>query len=364
MKNIGIYIHVPFCATKCPYCDFYSRPPLKGSDMLKRYTESIVKYLSVYSDNYGERPVDTVYFGGGTPSLLGADNLCEILSACKKFFKVTEDAEITVEANPCSVNFEFFRTIKEGGFNRLSMGLQSANDDELEFLGRKHSSEEAAEAVKSAQKAGFDNISLDLMMGLPNQTEDKLRHSIEFCASLGVQHISSYILKIEENTVFGRKGIESLDDDETGDLYLFMVNELAKHGYNQYEISNFCKAGFMAGHNTKYWHCEEYIGIGPSAHSFIDGRRFYYDRNLDKFINGTEPVQDGEGGEPEEKIMLALRLTEGITPESFGENVFNRLKARGGKLPENLINISDEKICLTPEGFLVSNSVILFLLDN
>lgn len=373
MKSFGIYIHVPFCESKCPYCDFYSRPP-KGSEKnkeeyIKEYTAGVKNRLVSYAKKYGSRPVDSVYFGGGTPSVLGADALAEILAAIKENFHVTTDAEITVEANPCSVDEEFFLTLRKSGFNRLSMGLQSANGDELKLLGRRHTAEEAAEKVRFAQKCGFDNISLDLMIALPNQTEEKLKTSIEFCAALGVRHISSYILKIEENTVFGKKGVEALDDDKTAELYLFMVNELEKHGYAQYEISNFAKKGFEARHNTRYWRDEEYLGIGPAAHSFMDGERFYFPRSLESFLRGEEPISDGTGGDIEEKIMLKLRLCEGLTKEDLseyqnGEEVFLRAKKAALMLPKNLIHTEESKVSLTAEGFLVSNSVIEFILER
>lgn len=373
MKNFGIYIHVPFCESKCPYCDFYSRPP-KGSgktkeEHVREYTAGVKSRLVSYAEKYWEREVDSVYFGGGTPSVLGEDALCEILSEIKSRFHVTDDAEITCEANPCSVGESFFRRLKEGGFNRLSMGLQSANEDELKLLGRRHTAPEAAQKVGLARECGFDNISLDLMIALPNQTKEKLLHSIEFCSDLGVEHISSYILKIEENTVFGKKGIKTLDDDETAELYLFMVDELKKHGYAQYEISNFSKPNFEARHNTRYWRDEEYLGIGPAAHSFMDGKRFYFERSLDGFLSGNEPVPDGTGGDTEEKIMLKLRLCEGLRREDLsayenGDEVFEEALKAAKMLPQNLVTADNNSIRLTPEGFLVSNSIIEFILER
>lgn len=373
MKSFGIYIHVPFCESKCPYCDFYSRPP-KGfgktkEEYIRGYTAGVKSRLVSYAEKYGNRTVDSVYFGGGTPSVLGEDSLCEILNEIKACFHVTDDAEITCEANPCSVGEKFFKRLKEGGFNRLSMGLQSANEDELKLLGRRHTAEEAAQKVRLAQKCGFDNISLDLMIALPNQTKEKLLHSIEFCSDLNVEHISSYILKIEENTIFGKKGVETLDDDETAELYLFMVDELKKRGYAQYEISNFSKPNYEARHNTRYWRDEEYLGIGPAAHSFMDGKRFYFERSLDGFLTGNEPVPDGTGGDIEEKIMLKLRLCEGLKAEDLsayenGSVIFADALKAAKKLPSNLITADENLISLTAEGFLVSNSIIEFILER
>lgn len=373
MKKFGIYIHVPFCESKCPYCDFYSRPP-KGAgkdknEYIREYTAGVKSRLVSYAKIYGDRAVDTIYFGGGTPSVLGADALSDILSEIKNLYKVSENAEITCEANPCSVDEEFFTKLKSSGFNRLSMGLQSANEDELKLLGRQHTAEEAAEKVRLAQKVGFDNISLDLMIALPNQTKEKLKNSIDFCASLNVQHISSYILKVEENTVFGKKGVQTLGDEETADMYLLMVSELEKHGYKQYEISNFAKENFEARHNTRYWRDEEYLGIGPAAHSFMDGKRFYFERSLADFLSGKNPTEDGSGGDIEEKIMLKLRLTEGISERDLisfedGKAVFDKLMKAAKLLPKNLIKIDNGTVSLTAEGFLVSNSVIEFMLER
>ncbi len=364
MKTIGIYIHVPFCAGKCPYCDFYSELP--SPQAAEAYVLAVERSLAEFSAKYGKRVADTVYFGGGTPSLLGGEYLCRILEKVRENFSVTPDAEVTLEANPGSVDEKFFHTIKNGGFNRLSMGLQSANERELKLLGRRHSAFEAAEAVKMARAAGFDNISLDLMMGLPGQTEEELLNSINFCAGLGVEHISSYILKIEERTPFGRMNIELPDDDRVSDLYLFAVDKLAEKAYHQYEISNFSKPGFESRHNTRYWRCSEYLGVGPSAHSFMEGERFYFDRSTAGFIAGAEPVPDGEGGSFEEFVMLGLRLTEGISRENcnvFGEEKFDRLLKKAQKIPRSLIRTTEDNISLTKEGFLLSNTIIGMMVE-
>ena len=370
MTPFGLYIHIPFCEKKCPYCDFYSKKPSLGDTEL--YVPEVKKRIEHYSEIYSGRSIDTVYFGGGTPSLIGADALNELLSSVMENFPVTASAEVTVEANPGSVNRDFFEKIRKGGFNRLSLGLQSANADELAFLGRPHSAEDVKDAVEDAKKAGFDNISLDLMTGLPGQTEDKLSKSIAFCSSLGVSHVSSYILKIEEGTVFHRKaGKGELllpDDDRVSDLYLHCVKKLSECGFSQYEISNFSKPGFEGKHNLHYWHDEEYLGIGPAAHSFMKNERFFFGRSLKDFLNGASPVPDGRGGDISEKIMLGLRLTEGLTGEALsayenGPSVFAELMKKAASLPKQLVNTSGGRISLTPEGFLVSNTIINLLTD-
>ncbi len=361
MNNVtpfGLYIHVPFCDGKCPYCDFYSLPANGGR--MEQYTQRLLELLPAYAQRY-PRPADTLYFGGGTPSLLGADRLSALIKRAKECFGL-DGAEITVEVNPAEDLSGFLKDIRAAGANRLSIGLQSANEDELALLGRRHTAEQAEKAVRAAQSAGFDNISLDLMLAIQKQTRESLLRSIQFCADAGAQHISAYLLKIEPDTVYGKKK-ETLcvpDDDAAGDLYLFTCEELEKCGFRQYEISNFAKPGYESRHNLKYWHSEEYLGIGPAAHSFMEGKRFFYKRNLSEFLCGAQPVPDGDGGGFEEYAMLALRLTEGLTDKGC--------RARfGTKLPERLLHSArlyekggltvcgDGGFHFTPKGFLVSN---------
>lgn len=358
--NIGIYIHVPFCDGKCPYCDFYS---LHGTDeLMDNYTNSVIEHIKYYSGIL-DRCADTLYFGGGTPNLLGAKRLIKILEAVQKYFGLN-DAEITVEANPGGDLSDFFCEIRAAGINRLSLGLQSANDDELLLLGRKHNAKQAAKTVVDAQTAGFDNISLDLMLAVQNQTAESLSHSIEVCSKLNVQHISAYLLTVEPRTAYGknRAALRLPDEDTATALYLRACGELEKHGFRQYEISNFAKSGRESRHNLKYWHCEEYLGLGPAAHSFIDGKRFHFERSIGAFIRGEPPVKDGGGGDFEEFAMLALRLTEGLTDKNcrarFDRPVPDRLK-RAAKLYENggFTVCTPDSFYFTPKGFLVSNTL-------
>lgn len=361
MNNIGLYIHVPFCDGKCPYCDFYS---LHGDEkLMDEYTEAVIRSLYAYSHNLN-RTADTLYFGGGTPNLIGAERLCEIVAASKACFGL-QNAEITVEVNPTRELNNFFERIYRAGVNRLSIGLQSANDEELKLLGRRHTAEQAAEAVAAAQQAGFCNISLDLMLAVQGQTQQSLLRSIQFCASQNIQHISAYLLKIEPGTNYYRKR-DKLDlpgEDATSDLYLFAIRELEKCGFAQYEISNFAKAGYESKHNLKYWHDEEYLGIGPAAHSFVNGKRFYYGRDIHAFLDGLEPTQDGTGGGFEEYAMLALRLNEGLTESGcqsrFGKPIPPKLMEHAKKYEKNGFTICDKNgIRFTPKGFLVSNTLI------
>lgn len=365
MDAIGMYIHVPFCLGKCPYCDFYSVYPDENS--VKEYLGAVKKLIREYSLIY-KRSIKTVYFGGGTPNLIGHEGISEILREIKENFNTENTEEITVECNPNSVTEEFFAGIKKAGVNRISMGLQSANGSELKFLGRKHSTENVLNAVSFAKKAGIDNISLDLMIGLENQTKQMLLNSVEFCALLNVPHISSYILKIEENTPFAKRNIVLPDEDMCAELYLFVSEELEKRGYKQYEISNYSKEGMESCHNLIYWQGKEYLGIGPGAHSFMENKRFYYERDLKAFIEGAATVDDGEGGDFEEFLMLNLRLKRGLIKkecaEKFidGEILFNEALKKAKKIPDIYIETDSERIALTKEGFLISNTVISMLI--
>ena len=359
-EPIGLYLHIPFCRSKCPYCDFFSQRA--DETAYDSYTALLCERIALYGKKL-DRRADTVYFGGGTPSLLGAQRLCRILACAKESFNVGEDAEVTLEVNPERKNTGFDE-LRKGGFERVSIGLQSANDNELRLLGRPHSAENASECIKQAQAAGFDNISLDLMIATPAQTRDSLKRSIDFCAEHGAAHVSAYLLKIEPGTVFYRKK-DSLvlpDEDEQAEMYLYAAGVLREYGYAQYEISNFAKAGRESRHNLKYWHDEEYLGLGPSAHSFINGRRFYFDRSFEGFRSNTTE-DDGEGGSMEEYIMLGLRLSEGINfkrfESRFGQPIPNEYLKNAKKFTSaGYTELTDEYMRLTAKGFLLSNAVI------
>ena len=360
-NSIGLYIHIPFCKHKCPYCDFFSGNA--DENAFDNYVIELKDKIKYWSEK-AKRDVATVYFGGGTPSVLGADILCDILDFIKFNFNIQNNAEITVEVNPDSAKTIDFKKMYACGFNRISMGMQTAVEDELRLLGRIHSIDDAKTSVERAKSAGFNNISLDLMMGIPNQTIESLEKSISFCADCEVTHISSYILKIEENTPFYKvqNKLKLADDDMQAEMYLKAVEMLDSLGYKQYEISNFAKQGYESRHNTNYWRCGEYIGIGPSAHSFFEGKRFFYSRSMDDF-NNNKLSFEGTGGDEEEFIMLSLRLKSGLNYSEFEEKF-------GYTLPSYIIkkakeyekygytNVTDKSISFTPKGFLVSNSII------
>ena len=351
---VGLYLHIPFCLSKCPYCDFYSVPFSRSA--AADYSRALIRNISHYGEKY-DLSFDTAYLGGGTPVLL-YEHTGEILSAAD----ITPGAEITAEANPCMAAPEILKTLRKAGVNRISFGVQSMNGNELNFLGRRHSATQAGNALKNACSAGFDSVSADLMLGLPGQDEKSLSYSIQRLSELGADHISAYILKIEENTHFAARELALPDDDRTAELYLHTVRELESLGFAQYEISNFAKPGHECRHNLKYWRCGEYLGIGAAAHSFLNGKRFCTARDIGGFI--SSPVQettftDGNAGGYEEYVMLKLRLTEGISfseTERFGKTDEFRKNIR--KVPGNLLNVTENGVSLTPEGFLVSNAVI------
>lgn len=360
-KKLGLYIHIPFCKQKCLYCDFFSGKA--GESDYDVYVAELKKKIEYWSEKTN-KALTSVYFGGGTPSVLGTDRLCAVLNSIKANFNIAVDAEITLEVNPESGKSLDFKALKQCGVNRVSIGMQSADENELKALGRIHSLDDVKQTVKSAKESGINNISLDLMLGIPYQTIDSLKSSIDFCLGCGVTHISSYILKIEEGTPFYKMQNELVlpDEDTQSELYLFAVDYLDKLGYKQYEISNFAKPDFESRHNTSYWKLDEYIGIGPSAHSFFGGKRFFYGRSMKNFID-NKLTFDGEGGDEEEFIMLSLRLKSGLDfelyKEKFGKPIPDYVIGKIEKYVKyGLMERDKNSVYFTPKGFLVSNSII------
>ena len=359
-NSLGLYIHIPFCEKKCNYCDFYSA--FYNKDNLVVYLQALKGEIKKWGGQT-DRPIDTIYIGGGTPSLLG-EEIISLASCIRENFNVLENAEFTVEVNPSSSS-EFLAFAAAAGVNRLSIGVQSGSDDTLKILGRTHTAFEAALTVKAARSLGFDNISLDLMIALPNSNNQTLKKDIDFILSLSPEHISSYILKIEENTVFSKKydTLNLPDEEAAAEQYLFMCKELQNNGYSHYEISNFAKENCESRHNLKYWICHDYIGIGPAAHSCFEGKRFYYPRDLKRFITNPQTVFDGEAGGKEEKLMLALRLSSGVDISSIYEEIPQSIKDKINMLEKaGYIKVNLPHISLTDSGMLISNSIITELL--
>ncbi len=363
MNTLGLYIHVPFCGKKCRYCDFYSVSYTKSN--ADAYTDAVLRNIKHYSDKTAV--LDTVYFGGGTPSLLSAEQIFQFIAHIKTYFDLSGNAEITLEANPNTLTYEKLAKFREIGVNRLSIGVQSMLDDELKLLGRTHTAERAVKSVYDAEKAGFCNISCDLMTALPDQTTEKLKLSIDRMAELPIQHISAYILKIEKDTSFDCKEIRNSvpNDDETAELYMTMTERLREKGFLQYEVSNFSKPGFESRHNCRYWKCLDYIGIGPSAHSCYKGKRFAAVPDIKAFIDS--PVQHTEitDSSPcgfEEFSMLRLRLAEGLDLKDVEAHRSAIEKKIPPLIEAGYVKYNGDKVSLTEKGFLMSNSVIEFLI--
>lgn len=376
VKPLGLYIHIPFCKQKCAYCDFYS---LSGSESrMDDYTDALCAHLAETAPFAAGHTVDTVYFGGGTPSYLGEKRLIQILKVIFKKYRVAKDAEITLEANPDSAgDWKALKALRKAGIDRLSLGMQSACDAELREIGRVHTMDQVRAAVEAARKAGFDDLSLDLIYGLPHQTLEQWQKNLAAAVDLAPEHLSCYGLKVEEGTpLFARRETAGLPgDEEQADMYLHTVEYLAGRGYRQYEISNFAQPGRESRHNLKYWLLEEYAGFGPGAHSDFGDVRYAYDRDLEGYIrgvrDGTPMLSESERIPPLERdtewVMLGLRTVRGLDPREF-ETRFRRRFACFLPFLEQCRQAgyavqTEGRWRLTPQGFLVSNQIIGGMLD-
>ena len=373
---LGIYIHVPFCRSKCQYCDFYSLTT-KDDALMDGYLDAICAHIRESGDLAPGYSVDTIYFGGGTPSFFGAEGMAAILSNIRKAFDVRSDAEITFEANPDSVSPRLLRRLRSEGFNRVSLGIQCDDDRILEKLGRPHNYEQAVNAVKQIRRAGFKNLSLDLMFGLPAQSREAWEATLTNVLSLKPEHISCYGLKVEENTpLYQCRDLMRLpDDDMQADMYMAAVEILRSKGYRQYEISNFCKRGYESRHNLKYWTGGEYLGFGPDASSDFAGKRFSMVRDLQGYIAGVleggPVIAEIQEVPPRERageyLMMRLRTTYGIQAEEYEkryllpfaplDKAMEACRQRG-----HALKMEGGRWRLTTEGFLLSNSIISDLL--
>ncbi len=375
-KTLGIYIHIPFCASKCGYCDFYS---LAGCDrLMPKYQDALVEHIRESYPALKGRYVDTVYFGGGTPSYYGAARLIELWDELKGSGSVLKDCEVTLEANPDSCVFKDLAKLRREGFNRISLGVQSANNDLLKLIGRRHNWKQVELAVTAAREAGFDNLSCDLIYGLPSQTKGDWADTLMRLIELRPEHISCYGLTLEPGTPMHEKyrGSQILPtDDEQADMYLYAADTLEHYGYKQYEVSNFAVPGYESRHNMRYWRLGEYLGFGAGAHSCMDGARFSYVKDADQYIVGVlrgqdivdeySPVTDVERGS--EYIMLGMRTTLGIEAGEYASVYRSDFSAL-----ERVLRLFEEKgwaRCdegrwhFTARGFLLSNLLIGALLE-
>jgi len=373
---LGIYIHVPFCRSKCQYCDFYSLTA-KDDKLMDSYINATCKHIKEAGDLAPGYKVDTIYFGGGTPTFFGADGMATILTAIRRSFDVTSDAEITFEANPDSVSVKLLRRLRGEGFNRVSLGVQSDDDNLLRKLGRPHTYAQVVTAVQRIRKVGFRNLSLDLMYGLPGQTLEGWEKTLRHVMALNPEHISCYALKVEPGTpLYDYKDMCNIPDDDTqADMYLTAVDVLKIKGYRQYEISNFARKGMVSKHNMKYWMGGEYLGFGPDASSDFAGKRFKIIRDLLGYIDGIklgqqvlEDIQEIPQRERAgEYLMTRLRTTTGICREEYEKQYllpFGPLEEALERCEKNGLadRTHDDRWFLSPEGFLVSNSIITDLL--
>ena len=377
-KTLGIYIHLPFCASRCGYCDFCStagQPRKMG-----KYQDALLTHIRESATRLEPYVIDSIYFGGGTPSYYGGRRIVELLDALKTHGNVLKTAEITVECNPDSVKQSDLNAMRKAGVNRISMGMQAANDDILKLIGRRHNFKQVQEAVAMVRKAGFDNLSLDLIYGLPSQTPGDWAESLARAIELRPEHLSCYGLKLEEGTpMYKYKDSPFLpSDDEQADMYLYAVETLESYDYAQYEISNFALRGYESRHNLKYWMLDEYMGFGASAHSFVGDLRYSYVADMQGYVDAvigrsgeTKLLDEYEECTPQslaaEYVMLGMRTARGISKEEYRaiylsdfdnmEQLLQQYRKRGWAVEEN------GRWRFTPTGFLISNPLIGGLLE-
>ncbi|MGN0707698.1 MAG: radical SAM family heme chaperone HemW [Faecalibacterium sp.] len=359
--SLGLYLHIPYCFSKCRYCNFYSRPGARG--VPADYTDALLRELARFSPQHPLRP-DTVYFGGGTPSLLRPEDAARLIAAAAP----APGAEITLEANPETVTEESLRAFRKAGVNRISFGVQSARDSQLRTLGRPHTAQDARAAFSAARRAGFENISGDIMLALPDYSREEFDETLALIEQGGATHISAYLLKIEPDSAFGRTPPQGLPtSDEAAEFYLYAVEQLEQHGYRQYEISNFARPGYEGQHNLIYWDCGDYLGLGPAAHSCMGGKRFYYPQDTDAFLqDACAPVMDGGCG-AEDYLILQLRLRKGLSLPEYKHRFGRELSPRQRSFVENCVKagyaaFDGKTLALTPAGLIVQNSILAELL--
>ena len=374
-KRLGVYVHLPFCASKCAYCDFFS---LADSEkQIPVYHEALMKQIKDSASVLSAYYIDSIYFGGGTPSFYGAKRITQIFDVFKEHYKVLLDAEVTMEVNPDSIRSGDFTLLRKAGVNRLSIGVQTADDALAKNLGRRHSFEEVAQTVSRTRRAKFENISLDLIYGLPSQTKSDWAETLNKAIALRPDHISGYGLRIEEGTpLYLFKDSPAIpNDDDQADMYLYMVETLRDMGYRQYEISNFAVPGKESQHNLKYWNREEYVGFGPSAHSYIGNMRYSYITGLEAYLDALKgkrsilQAQDeiSSSEQAVEYLMLGLRTTRGICQDEY----FAIYQSSFAPLEALLLEYEKQgwaqrvagRWSLTPNGFLISNQLIESMID-
>ena len=371
---LGLYIHIPFCVTKCKYCDFNSFK-IDLNEKIK-YLNYLGEEMKLYKEEIKNREIDSVFVGGGTPSILNENEINILFEKIKENFNIKSNAEITMECNPGTLTLNKLKVMKKSGVNRLSIGLQAVQNHHLKYIGRIHTFEEFEKNYHDAKQMGFDNINIDLMYALPNQSREDWMESLEKVVKLNPTHISAYSLILEENTelfkMYERDEFNLLDENTDIEMYEYTINYLKSHGYNQYEISNYAKDNFECKHNVLYWKCEEYVGIGASASGYFNGIRYNNICELDNYekmiLEGEKPIEWEEKlsikDEIEESIFLGLRMNEGIQISDFKEkynyDFEKEYKNEIEKLSKmELIEIDNNRMKLTQKGREISNSVFV-----
>lgn len=369
MNKLGLYIHIPFCASKCSYCDFYSFAA--NDNQIDEYVKALIKSIKYWSEKCRQYIVDTIYFGGGTPSFIGGQRLVKIIETIYNSFNIEPNPEITVECNPDSINEDLLLNLKKVNVNRLSIGVQVMQDNILKSLSRRHTALQAKQAVELAKKYGFYNISLDLMYALPNQNIDMVLDSLNQMLELEPTHLSCYALKVEDGTPLAKQNPILPDEDIAADMYNAICKTLKDNGFEHYEISNWAKNGYYSKHNSRYWDLSEYLGIGSSAHSLFNGQRFAYSANINDFISGVKPIQEEQVDgfdKAEEFIMLALRTSKGINSFEYEQKFNKSFKPIAQTLKKyisyGLVKNKDNIWTLTETGFIVSNAILSDVLSS
>ena len=380
-RPLGLYVHIPFCKSKCVYCDFYSLP--RSEDRMDAYTDALCAHLTETAPFAAAYAVDTVYFGGGTPSYLGEKRLGRILKTIEKRYQVERDAEITFEANPDSTgDWKALRALRRAGFNRISLGMQSACDEELKAIGRIHTMEQVQQAVEAARKAKLKNLSLDLIYGLPRQTQERWMENLSAAVALNPEHLSCYSLILEEGTPLYRQAEDGTcaplpDEDALCEMDDCTEEMTRQAGYARYEVSNYAKAGKECRHNIVYWECLPYLGIGCAAHSDmdVDGRRFYNPEDWEGYLHAVgqkERTAEGGGSREErmfERVMMGLRMIRGMDERRFERDFHMRPEEVWKKtIPQmkekKLMESGNGRLYLTRRGMQVMNAVLVEMLEE
>lgn len=370
MSKFSIYVHIPFCAAKCNYCSFVSGTASKTQ--IEKYIDYLCDEIKEKSNFFANKTCSTIYFGGGTPSLISEKYIEKVLKTIKKCYKLCKNTEISIECNPCTVNLRKLKKYFDIGINRISFGVQSTSLLELKLLGRRHTARQAIEKIKRAKKVGFKNISADVMIGIPEQNTTSLEKTLNNLLALDLQHISAYMLMIEKNTPLEKqvrcREVKVADDDTCVELYNFVYNKLKAKGFHRYEISNFAMKGFECKHNINYWKLGEYIGFGVSAHSFYDGKRIANSNKISEYMqNKNISVEKLSSKEKiEEYIMLSLRLKSGINLTKLKEMGYNLLQEKQKEISKlknlKLISVCGNHLKIRERAFGLCNAIVLELI--